>query len=144
LLRRIEEDKDKEVRMNVLEQQVANLVSKAQLAVYPLSLSPLLAELTSLGRWAWSSDEDAISDAEHEELEQAASTLSASQLVSWIGNIEATGDSSFPGRQPNRRTSVMEPKPSCQLPAPSQRLQFLDDLHRFRAALAIEPLLASH
>jgi hypothetical protein len=97
LLRRIEEDKDKEVRMNVLEQQVANLVSKAQLAVYPLSLSPLLAELTSLGRWAWSSDEDAISDAEHEELEQAASTLSASQLVSWIGNIEATGHSSFPG-----------------------------------------------
>lgn len=97
LLKRVEEDKEIEIRMNVLEQQVTKIVSKAQLAVYPQSFSPLLAELTSLGRWAWSSDEDTISDAEHEELERAASALSASQLVSWVSTIDATGVSSFPG-----------------------------------------------
>eukprot|EP00980_Cylindrotheca_fusiformis_P012574 scaffold3084_cov144-Cylindrotheca_fusiformis.AAC.22 len=97
LLNRIEEDKDMGVQMIVLEQQLTNIVSQAQLAVDPHSLTPLLAELSRLGRWAWASDEDAISDAEHEELEEAASALSASQLVSWIGKIEAAGDSNLPG-----------------------------------------------
>jgi hypothetical protein len=88
LLQRIEGDGDKQSRLNLLEQQITTLVSKAQLAVSPLCLSQILEELTSLGRWAWSSDDDAISDTEHEDLEQAATTLSAKGLVSWIDTID--------------------------------------------------------
>lgn len=88
LLRLIEEDKAKSSRLYSIEHQVANSVAKAELAVSPLTQRhPLLLELTALGRWAWSKEEEdlsGISDAEHEKLEQTISTLSASQLVGWL------------------------------------------------------------
>jgi hypothetical protein len=99
LLQCIEQDKDKSARLYAVEQHMTTLVSKAQLAVAPLNQSQsFVLELTALGRWAWSEDEvDGISDAEHEQLEEAVSTLSPMQLVNWIQGTPKDHSGSLPG-----------------------------------------------
>ena len=96
LLQRIEQDKEMGSRLNIFEQQVANIVSKAQLAVSPSCLYTLLQELNQFGKWAWFCEEDAISDEEHEELEESIRSLSPRELVAWIGNVDMTNEFELP------------------------------------------------
>lgn len=97
LIKYVEEDEVYQARVNHLEQHLVNLVSKGEIAVSPDSLTSIRQGLQDLGAWAWSSDDDVISDEEHTALEEAASRMSSKQLMSWIGTIQVTGDTGLPG-----------------------------------------------
>ncbi|CAJ1942944.1 unnamed protein product [Cylindrotheca closterium] len=97
LMKYVEDDEVYQAKVNHLEQQLVNLVSKGEVAISPDSLTPIRQALQELGAWAWSSDDDVISDEEHTSLEEAASRMSSKQLISWIGTIQANGDGSLPG-----------------------------------------------
>jgi len=97
LMKYVEDDEVYQAKFNHLEQQLVNLVSKGEIAVSPDSLTPIRQGLQDLGAWAWSSDDDVISDEEHTALEEAASRMSSKQLISWIGTIQPSADGSLPG-----------------------------------------------
>ena len=164
LLKIVEDDKVKASRLYGIEQQVASLVSKAQLAVSPLSQRhPLVQELTALGRWAWSEEEDdspaGISDAEHEQLEHAVSELSASQLVGWLQETPKDSSGSLVGLElfgaeennstPGRITWSQKQVANCQLrhAACSLSVRCIDSVRRLqlsRCLLLLDLVEGSH
>ncbi|KAL3943512.1 MAG: hypothetical protein SGBAC_002407, partial [Bacillariaceae sp.] len=97
LMKYVEDDEVYQGKVNHLEQKLVNLVSKGEIAVSPNSLTLIRKELQELGTWAWSSDDDVLSDEEHTALEEAARMMSSKQLISWIGTIQANGDDNLPG-----------------------------------------------
>jgi hypothetical protein len=159
LLERIEKDKSKSGQLYLVEQQVAGMVANASLAVLDKNRSKaFLEELEELGQWAWA-EEGGISDAEHEQLEQAVSELTVEQLVDWLQETpkDSTGSlvglDMFGGQDANnssgRVTWSQSQVANCQLrhSACSLSVRCIDSVRRLqlsRCLLLADLIQGSH
>lgn len=95
LLDRIEKDSLCSSRLYKVEQHIATIIGKAQLALEPLG-ETFVEDLTAIARSAWVDGEE-LSDGDHDRLHDTLNQFSPSQLLHWVQSLPGTLTGSLPG-----------------------------------------------